>query len=194
MKAVRFAAFVALCMVVSSISADDKKMDMKAMEAEMMKHATPGESHKVFETFAGKWEYTGKMWMDPKADPMPLKGKCESTIIMGGRFMMDDMHSTDAQNPWDGRGIWGFDNHKQKFVYSWVDSWSTSIMNGEGTWDKSKNTMTAVGECYCPMTKGNMKMRDVAVVKPNGTVHREFFSNMGGQEMKVMELDFTRVK
>ena len=194
MKAVRFAAFAALCMVVTSISADDKKMDMQAMQAEMMKHAMPGEAHKVFETFAGKWDYTGKMWMDPKAEPQAMKGKCECEIIMDGRFMVDNMHSTDAAMPFEGKGIWGFDNHKQKFVYSWIDSWSTSIMNGEGAWDKSKNTMSAVGECYCPVMKGNMKMRDVTVVKPNGTIHREFFSNMGGGEMKMMEIDYTRAK
>jgi hypothetical protein len=39
----------------------------------MMKAMTPGEHHKHIAQFAGKFEYTSKMWMTPGTEPIPYK-------------------------------------------------------------------------------------------------------------------------
>jgi hypothetical protein len=45
-----------------------------------------------------------------------------------------------------GRGQWGYDPVKKKYVGVWVDSMSTTPMMMEGTYDKAKKTMTMFGE------------------------------------------------
>jgi hypothetical protein len=108
--------------------------------------------------------------------------------------MIENVQSTDAKMPFEGKGCWGYDNHKKKFVGVWIDTWSTSIMNCEGTFDEAKRTMNWESECYCPVMENNMKTRETCVLRADGSVHREFFANMGGQEMKMMELTYTRAK
>ncbi len=186
-------SLAAMIVAVGTLVADDKKMDMNAMQAAMMKHAAVGEHHKVFEKMVGSWNYTGKMWMDPSKPPQELSGKSECKVIMEGRFAIEQCKSTDPKMPFEGTCCTGYDNHKKKYVFSWIDNWSTGIMNGEGTMDKA-GKMTSEGECYCPMINGPRKMKIVCEIRADGSIHKEFFSYMDGKEMKGMEMTYTKAK
>src|SRR5262245_10886826 len=70
--------------------ADDKKdgaPDEKAIMEAMMKAATPGEQHKQLAGFAGSWDLTMKMWMDPSKPPTESKATSEGKMIMEGRYL-----------------------------------------------------------------------------------------------------------
>src|SRR5260370_9404752 len=77
-------------LVTLPLAAEDKKKadapDEKAHMEAMMKAATPGEMHKKLEPFAGEWNYSMKMWMDPNKPPTDSKGTAETKWVMGGRY------------------------------------------------------------------------------------------------------------
>ena len=183
-----------LVLIVGNLSGDDKKGGPPDMEG-MMKHATPGDAHKVFEHFAGKWEYKLKMWMDPSAPPVEMAGTADSKLLMDGRFFSDHVKSAEGSPmPFEGRGWQGYDNHKKKYWYSWIDSMTTSLTIGEGAWDPKAKTMTWMSEGFNPMVGANVKMKEIAKVNADGTIHKTFFKFEGGKETKEMEISLTKAK
>ncbi|MFL5328642.1 MAG: DUF1579 family protein [Gemmataceae bacterium] len=192
MKIVRMVSFAALIVAVGTLVADDKKYDMQAAMTAMMQHGTPGDAHKVFESYAGKWTYTGK-WYMPDGKAMEMAGTADSKIDMDGRFYSEHVKGNDPKMPFEGKGWWGYDNAKKKYWFCWIDSMTTSLGQGEGTWDKANNTMTWTSEMYDPYEKKNCKMKEVQVVKAD-TIDRTFYRVEGGKDRKEMELHCTRAK
>jgi hypothetical protein len=195
---VRFVTLaVVLCVVAGSTTAQEKKgapPDMQKMMEMMSKHATPGEAHKVFDYYVGNWTYTGKLWMDPSAPAMDMAGKSEGKTVLGGRFYTEHAVSSDPAMPFEGMACWGYDNHTKKYFFAWIDSMTTSLTTGEGTYDAAKKTMTWTSEGYDPMKGKNIKMKEISVVGSDGNITKTFYSLEGGKEIKSMELRLKRAK
>lgn len=83
--------------------------DMKAWQAYM----TPGEMHKMLAAFDGEWNVEGKMWMDPKAQPVTTKGTCTYKMVLGGRYQQSQFKSTFMDQPMEGIGHTAYDNLKK---------------------------------------------------------------------------------
>ena len=63
----------------------------------------------------------------------------------------------------------------------------------EGTYDEASKTLTLTGQMTDPM--GNdMNVREVIKVVDNDHSTFEMYIDMGGQEMKNMEINYARVK
>ncbi|MGH9360841.1 MAG: DUF1579 family protein, partial [Thermoanaerobaculia bacterium] len=56
-----------------------------------MKVAAPGEAHKALEPMVGDWETHSKFIMSPEAPAMESKGTCKRTMILGGRFLQEEL-------------------------------------------------------------------------------------------------------
>lgn len=193
MNLTRLITLGALCVVVSSLTADDKKPDMQAAMQAMTKHATPGDAHKVLEKFVGKGPYTGK-WGMPGGPSVEMHGNAETKLMMGGRFLAETVKGDDPQMPFEGEARWGYDNHTKKYWATWLDSMTTSLSQMEGTWDAAKKTMTWTGDMYEAGENKNMKMKQVDTVKPDGTIYKVFYRVEDGKETKVMEITYSRTK
>ncbi|MBX7105477.1 MAG: DUF1579 domain-containing protein [Gemmataceae bacterium] len=189
------AAVAGLAVLLGYVAADDKKKagepDMQAMMAAMMKHATPGEHHKVYEQMVGKWTYTGKATMGNET--AELTGKSERKLLMDGRFMHDHVVG-DATMPFEGIGISGYDNHTKKYFYVWFDSMSTSMMRGEGDYDSRTKTLTMNAEGYEAAAGAVIKMKDVLTMKSADEIEHTFYKLVNGKEVKTMELHYKRAK
>jgi hypothetical protein len=121
---------------------------------------------------------------------------------MNGRYVIGD-HTGSMKMPgadgkmkdftFKGMSTDGYDNVKQKFTSSWMDNMGTGIMTMEGTYDPATKTFTYTGEME--MVPG-MKTPVRSVVKVTDKNHRtfEWYENRGGQEMKTLEIDYTRKK
>jgi Protein of unknown function (DUF1579) len=178
--------------------------DDAQMMAAMVELAKPGENHKLLESLAGTWTYTGKFWMnpDPNAPPMESPGKTVRKSIMGGRYVQAD-HSGKMQMPgpdgkmmdadFKGMEIAGYDNVKKKFVSSWVDNMGTSIVQSEGSYDPETKTLTYTSE-YEPMPGMKTKTRGLLKITDNDHHTMEYYEDRGGKEVKVMEIAYTRQK
>jgi hypothetical protein len=183
-----------LALTAGAPQADDKKPaapDMQAMMAAMMKHATPGEHHKLYEKLVGKWTYTGQFFMGDT--PTPFAGRAERKMILDGRFMTDHVFG-DPPMVFEGMGWSGYDNHKKKYVYVWIDSMTTSLMTGEGTYDPATKTLTMTSEGFDPAAGAIIKGKDTTKFVSDDEVHHTFYKVVEGKEIKTMEMKYQRAK
>src|SRR5229473_2520705 len=106
-----------LVLASASAFADEAKPAAKehsAAEKEMMekytKAATPGPEHQQMAKMAGKWKLSVTTWMMPGAPPMKSEATSEYRAILGGRFLEEEVHGTMGDQPFEGRGLSGYDN------------------------------------------------------------------------------------
>lgn len=177
-------------------------------EAEMMKQMMElsklGENHKLLKDLNGTWSFTVKMWMngDPNSKPQVSKGTAVRKSVMDGRYVaMDVTGKMQVPGPdgkmkdmtFKGMGTEGYDNVKKKFVGSWMDNMGTGIMTSEGDYDPATKTFTFTGEIEAiPGMKQNI--REVLKVTDKNHMTFEWYETRGGQEMKTMQIDYTRSK
>jgi hypothetical protein len=191
--------------VTSPIGSAPATTTASPSEAEMMKQmmdlAKLNENHRLLAELAGTWSTSVKM-MSPGEAPTTSAGSVTYRSIMNGRYFVGDHTGTMKMPGADGKmkdftfkgmSIDGYDNVKQKFVSSWVDNLGTGITTFEGTYDPATKAFTYTSEME--MTPG-MKIPVRSVVKTADKNHRifEWYENRGGQEMKTMEITYTRKK
>jgi hypothetical protein len=172
------------------------------MMKQMMELAKLNENHKLLSSLDGNWNYTIKFWMnpDPNAKPEESKGTAVRKSIMDGRYsVMDVTGKMEMPGPdgkkkeatFKGHGIEGYDNVKKKFVGSWVDNMGTGIMFSEGDYDPATKTFTYTSE-YEGIPGMKQQIREVLKVTDNNHMTFEWYENRGGQELKTMEINYTR--
>jgi hypothetical protein len=90
-----------------------------------------------------------------------------------------------------GRATEGYDNAKKKFVSSWIDNMTTGIMLSEGTYDPSTKTFTF--HATHDVAPGvQTKIRETVKITDKDHHVMEWFEQRGGQEVKTMEIAYTR--
>jgi uncharacterized protein DUF1579 len=178
------------------------QMNDAEMMAKMMELSKLNENHKLLAQLAGTWTDTVKMWMAPDAPPMESKGTAVRKPIMEGRYFVADftgqmkMPGADGKMKnmeFKGKSIEGYDNAKQKFVSTWIDNMGTGVMLSEGTYDPSTKTFTYTAETEM-MPGMKSKVREVVKVVDKDHHTLEFYEDRGAQEVKTMEINYTRKK
>jgi len=178
--------------------------DMEKMMQQMMELSKLNENHKLLADLAGTWSYTVKMWMngDPTSKAEESKGTAVRKAIMDGRYFTLDvsgkmeMPGPDGkkkQMTFKGHAIEGYDNVKKKFVGAWIDNMGTGIMFSDGTYDPATKSFTYAGE-YEPMPGMKQQIRETIKITDKDHHVMEWFENRGGQEVKTMEIAYTRKK
>src|SRR5687768_2235337 len=129
---------VALCaglLVAGAAAAQDAKPADKPMSAEekaMMdawaKFATPAEGHRALAGMVGTWDAEVTSWMSPGQPPVKSKGISENRMVLGGRWVESKFTSEMMGQPFEGVGYTGYDNHKKKYMGTWMDNMSTAVM------------------------------------------------------------------
>lgn len=168
----------------------------KEMEA-WMKYATPGENHKLLEYMVGDWSYTTRMWdcRNPDAPPQESSGIATARSIMGGRYFISEHSGQFMGEQFEGIATTGYDNHRKKFVGTWIDNLGTGILNVEGTYDPSTKTFTYTGEMDDFIGGGpKIRVREVIKVADKDKHTMEWYETRDGKEVKVMEITYSRKK
>jgi hypothetical protein len=167
-------------------------MDPAMMEA-MMKAGSPGAPHKALDVFAGKWDTKVTMWMAPGADPMTMTGTSETRWIMGGRILEQKFNASFMGMPYEGAGYSGYDNVKQRYWATWMDSMSTGFFLTTGTADG--NTWSYSGMMPDPMTGKDVRSDSKVIVKDADHHVMEMWGpGPDGKMYKNMEMTYTRKK
>ncbi len=172
----------------------DTKMQ-EAMKA-WTQYSTPGESHKMLGDLAGKWNYTSKMWQTSEAKPEESKGTSTMKKVLGGRFLMQEFKGKAMGKPFEGMGFIGFDNLKQAFQSTWMDSMGTGMVQGQGTYDTASKTIKENGEFSCPMTGDKARTYRAEWVFADKT-HMNYSmwtKDTDGKEFKSMEIAYNKAK
>jgi hypothetical protein len=178
--------------------------DMQKMMAQMMELSKLNENHKLLGDLGGSWNYVVKMWMsgDPTSKPDESKGTAVRKPMWEGRYFVTDVGGKmDMPGPdgkmkvfnFKGMAIDGYDNAKQKFVSTWLDNMGTGVMMSEGTYDPATKTFTYTGE-YQETPEVKKQIREVIKITDKDHHTMEWYENRGGQEVKTMQIDYTRAK
>jgi hypothetical protein len=185
---------VALLALTACIhAADNPQADPKAMAAMMEKFA-PGKEHEALAKLAGKYEVAVKMWMEPGKDPVESKSTAEFTMELGGRYLKQTYKGEMMGKPFTGVGYDGFDRATNKYVSTWIDDFSTTMMCMTGTSKDGGKTVEYTCEVGCPMTGQMIKTRCVHKTVDADTFVFEMYQTQDGKEMKGMELTYKRKK
>src|SRR5690349_18672842 len=104
--------------------------------------ATPGAPHKLLARMAGTWSMKGSCRMEPGGDWIEHTGISVQRSILDGRFLQQDFKGEMLGISFSGVGYTGYDNHKEKYVSTWLDSFGTGIYNFEGTGSADGSTIT----------------------------------------------------
>jgi hypothetical protein len=161
----------------------------------LMRLATPGQHHKMLEPMVGRFKAKTQSWIDATAQPEESFGAMENRWILGGRFLKQEYMGQMMGMPFEGVGLIGFDNARQRFLSTWVDNMGTGIMQGlEGTADKSGKVITASGKMDDPLTLKSTNVREQWTLTSNDEHLFEMWStDKDGQEFKMLEIRYTRM-
>lgn len=161
---------------------------MKAWE----KAGAVGEHHAHLKPMAGRFDAVAKFYMDP-SHPTESKGVSENEMVLGGRFLEQRYKGDFMGMPFEGRGLTGYNNLKQKYTAIWVDNTYTGVMTSEGTCTDGGKTMNFESNFDDPMTGKPKKSRAVIKIESNDK-HSYEAHEVGedGKEHKVMEITYTR--
>jgi hypothetical protein len=176
-----------------------KKGDMPAMTpppgmtAEDMQACavagTPGPMHEWLAKAAGTYQGKVTMKMTPEAPAM--ESTCTTTItpIFDGRYIQVETHSEFMGMPFEGRGVYGYDNVSKKFVSTWIDNCGTGMVTGTGSVSTDGKVLTLNEKMNCPIQKKEIAMREVQTFKDDGSMTVEMYGpDKTGKEFKSMEI------
>jgi hypothetical protein len=156
---------------------------------------TPGEMHAHLAEGIGVWNGKSTMWMAPGAPPMQSECVSTCTPMMDGRYIKCEIEGDmPGMGPFQGFGIYGYDNVSKKFQSTWIDNCSTGQMVGTGELSSDDKTMTWTFSYHCPITKKPVTMREVERITGKDTKTMEMYGidPKSNKEYKMMEIAFTR--
>lgn len=195
------AAALLLAAPIRSAGAEEPKATtppkMSAAEQKMMekymKAATPGPEHQRLAKMAGKWKLQVTSWMAPGAPPMKSEGTAEFTPLLGGRYLQQEVKGNMADQPFEGRGIEGYDNVTKESFGTWMDSMSTGLMVMRGKCPAAAKKCTYKGSM--PDAVAGKAVPVTQIVTYTDDDHFSFEMHgpgPGGKNFKMMEIAYAR--
>ncbi len=197
MKYLRFVGMMIFSVLLTtSAIADDQKgtkpMNPEEMMEIYMKLATPGEPHKLLATLTGSWATKTKEWMDPEKQPVESAGSVEVKMLLGGRFLQQEITGSMHGKPHTGIWTVGYDNLLKRYVSTWIDTMSTQIFMMDGTASADGKTITLTGQ-HAEVGGGHMTHRAIWKIVDGNTQEFVMYGTYHeGKEMKMMEVLYTR--
>ncbi len=155
----------------------------------------PTTQHRRLEPFAGQFRSEVKMWMG-SGDPYISTGTMTNSWQVDDLFLHQDYVGDASQGAvpaFRGQGFWGFNTTTGHYEGFWIDNASTMMQMESGDVDESGKIWTMHSEVRCSRTGVKMKKRSVITLIDNHHHKIEmFFTGADGNEMKAMEINYTR--
>jgi hypothetical protein len=160
---------------------------LSAMSAKAQFAPKPGPEHEKLKKFAGDWDATVSV------GGAESKGFSKNTLGLGGYWLITEFKTTLGDMPFEGKGTTGYDFTKKKYVSSWVDSMTPSLMIGEGEFSKDGKTYTELGEANGPDGKP-MKMKSVYEWPNDDTMIFTMNTTAGDKDQEMLKITYHRKK
>ena len=157
-------------------------------------YATPGAGHKALEPLVGEWDVSARFWTGgPDGPANESKGVAKTRWILGGRYLQEEFSGEMMQQPFQGIGTTAYDNLKQKYLSTWIDSMGTGMFISEGTLDDSRKVLTFLGKMDEPMTGEKDKPTKYIIRILSDDKHTMEMHDLSlGEKSKVFEMTYTR--
>lgn len=98
-----------------------------------MQTAAPGPVHKQLAKRAGEYTTVTRFTAQPGAKPVDSNGAAKFSVILDGRFLLEEDSLIFMGQETKGTRLWGYDNATKEFVSVWAYTGSTGLMNLTGT-------------------------------------------------------------
>ena len=165
----------------------------------MLDRGRPAESINVtvLARLLGDWYYTAAFWAVPGVEPQRTKGKIGNEMILDGRFLSSTVLGSWNIGGYDvpvkGQGFIGYDNGKKSFTSVWIDTMTTGVMIGAGTYDKKANAIKETGWFTNPLNGAEERFRSELQFTSADEYKRTIFAiDKSGKESKLMEFDYSK--
>jgi len=197
----RFAIAAAMALPIASARAEDPgkaaqyqpSAAEQAMMEKYMKAATPGPEHQKLAKLAGTWKLQVTSWFAPGAPPQKSEGTAEFNSLLGGRYLTEEVRSSMGDQPFEGRGLSGFDNVTRENFVVWVDSMSTGPMLMRGKCAASAKTCTLKGRAPDPVAGKEVPYSETMTMTDDDHFTFALFGpGPGGKTFKMLEIVYTR--
>ena len=106
-----------------------------------MQSAMPGPAHKQLAKRAGEYTTVTKFTAQPGATPVASTGTAKISVILDGRFLLEEDAGIFMGQETKGTRLWGYDNATKQYVSIWAYTGSTGLMNLTGTSKDDGNTV-----------------------------------------------------
>ncbi len=157
----------------------------------------PTAEHKILAAEEGTWDATVKTFTGgPDAEPAVSKGTEVNTVMAGGLWVLSKFEGEFAGMKFEGRGQFGYDPLKKKYVGTWIDSISPNLSVLEGEYDAKTKTMTYSGDGVDPNSKAKYTQKMVTTTKDDGSRIFSLLMKFEGQKdaVKFMEITYQKRK
>lgn len=179
---------VALVAATPLTTRAEETADMDAWAAAM----TPGEPHGDLAAQAGEWRYVVTLWSGPKAEPTSLEGVSLKTLIMGGRYLKEELTGAFMGRPFQGLGFNGYDNVTKQYVAIWLDNMGTGIHYYTGQ-EKEEGVQAFTSTSHDPATGRAIATRSIGrVIDLDHHTYESFVTLPDGSEFLQMQVEYTR--
>ncbi len=173
-----------------------EQQQMEQGTGECMSMPGPDEHHKRLEPFVGTFKAAVRIWMGP-GEPNVSTGVMTNTMELGGRFLQQRYEGDPATaGPFpnfQGRGYWGYNHVIGKYEGFWIDTASTMMQNESGDVDASGKVWTMTSKMLNAQTmQPTQKKSVITLTDPDHHCMEMFFTDADGNEVKGMEIKYTR--
>ncbi len=144
----------------------------------------------------GTWDAESKFWMSPDGKPMVSKA-VETNTMLGDNWILSTFKSNLGDEPFEGRGQFGYDPVSKKYIGTWIDTMSPYLGVMEGTLDESNGVLTMMSTARDPQTGKKSTSKLVSSFSDDNHKKFEMFAPVAGKEgkwWKVMEVNYARRK
>lgn len=170
-------------------------MEKQEMQSEQM--GPRSAEHDKLNPFEGTFSAVVKLWMGA-GEPMLSTGTMVNKWVLGGRYLQQTYAGDPVDGSHDafaGTGFWGYDATLAVYQGFWVDNASSAMQMETGTVDKTGRVWTMQGSMLKPQTREPLTKRTVITLQDHDhQLVESFFAYGGGDEIKAIEIRYTRAK
>ena len=148
--------------------------------------AKPGPEQEALKRFEGDWDAT------VSAMGMESKAQASYRIGYGGFWLIEEFKGELAGTKFEGRGTTGYDPFKKKYISTWIDSMSPTMISMEGSFDKEGN-YSETGSGVEPDGKP-MKLKSVFQFKDQDNFVFTMYVLSDGKENEGFKITYQRKK
>lgn len=148
-----------------------------------------GEEHKMLGELAGTWTAV----MKPVGGAPESKGTAKYTVAGGGMWVLSELEMDMGGMKFWGHGTDGYDLKKKKFVSTWIDNMTSSVMLFEGDYDAKTKTLTMTSEAPGPDGKPTT-WKSVSKMVDADHFSFDMHTKVDGKDVKMFSVEYTRKK
>jgi hypothetical protein len=180
----------------SSVTQTNRPARESNPEAEietLVRHAMPGEPHRLLDRLIGSWDTLTRYWPKPGVEAVESRGTGARRWILDGRFVLEELDGGNLALAFRGLGLFGFDAFAEKYTSAWVDTMNTSILTNLGAYNKTNDAVHFTGQYKDPWSGLAKAERGVLrFVGKDQHVLDIYVTEPSGPERKMLEITYTR--